>query len=410
MTRLQTLIDEQNTVWTRMQDIQRIAEEQARDWTAEERENWDKAEARLSEVSGDIERLERAAKLEKVDRSQVVETGAPEGGRDEESERDAAYKAAFEAYMREGMSGIAPEQRRLLQLQGRSEERALATTPDAAGGFLVPDDFRNSLTETLKAFGGLMNFATIITTATGARLPWPNVDDTGNEGAILGQNTQIGEQDMTFGDEELGAYTYTSKLVRVPWQLLQDEAFGLEAFLARKLGERIGRAAARHWVSGTGTNQPRGLVTSATVGVTGAGVAAITYDDLIDLEHSVNPAYRQNARFLMGDGGLKVIRKLKDADGRPIWVPIPAPGFPATINGVPYSLDLSMDDPGAGKVPLLFGNIAAAYIIRQVQGVQLVTMKERYADFLQNGYFAYARMDATIDDPNAVRSFKNAAA
>lgn len=406
---LKDLIDEQNKIWARMQETQRAVATDG--WTPELRESWDADETRLTEVSGDIERLERAKKLGEVDHGQVVDTGAPDDGgdADPEAQRAERYAEAFGAYVRNGMAGIAPEQQRLLQRQGR-EERAQATVPDSAGGFLVPEGFRATLTETLKAFGGLMNLATVITTATGNALPWPSNDDTGNEGAILTENTQITEQDVTFAETELGAYTYTSKMVRVPWQLLQDEAFGLEPFLARRLGERIGRATARHWVSGTGINQPRGLVTAATVGVIGAGTTAISYDELIDLEHSVNPAYRDRARYVMSDGALKVLRKLKDADNRPLWVPIPAPGFPATINGVPYSLDMSMADPAPGAVSLIFGDIAAAYIIRQVQGITLVTMRERYADFLQNGYFAFSRMDATIDDPAAVRAFKHAAA
>jgi HK97 family phage major capsid protein len=113
---------------------------------------------------------------------------------------------------------------------------------------------------------------------------------------------------------------------------------------------------------------------------------------------------------VMSDGALKMIRKLKDADGRPIWVPIPAPGFPPTINGMPYELDFGMADPAAGARSIIFGDVFAAYVVRVVQGIQLVTMKERYADYLQNGYFAYVRMDATVDDSAAVRAFVHGAA
>src|SRR5690606_12480293 len=117
-------------------------------------------------------------------------------------------------------------------------------------------------------------------------------------GAILAENNQIGEQNVEFDQAELGAYTYTSKLMKVSWQLLNDSAFDLPSFLGRKAGERIGRAWAAHLVGGTGTGQPTGLVANCTVGHTGATSAApaITYDDMIDLEHSVDPAYRNSGR------------------------------------------------------------------------------------------------------------------
>jgi HK97 family phage major capsid protein len=295
---LKRLVDEQNRTWSRMQEIQRAAEDEGRDWTAEERTNWDAAEKRLTEVSQDIERLNRAADLEKVDYRQVVDARIPESERPTETDeaRSKAYDEAFYAYMRRGMGELPSEQQQLLRTGFvKNEERAQGSATGSAGGFLVPEGFRATITESMKAFGGLMNLANVITTSTGNPLPWPTNDDTGNVGALLAENTQIGEQDATLGENELGAYTFTSKLVRVSWQLLDDSAFDLPTFLARKLGERIGRAQAPYLVSGTGTSQPTGLVTNATAGVTGAvsATAAITYDNLIDLEHSVDPAYRR---------------------------------------------------------------------------------------------------------------------
>lgn len=413
-SRLDDLVERQNKIWQRMKELLAVTTAENRDWTAEERANYDQAEADLETVSGDIERLQRAAKLEAVDHTQVVRTADPEDRADttDPERRDREYRDAFWTYVRHGMNELTPDQRQVLQ-SGFSEVRAQGTTVDAAGGYLVPEGFRAAISETMKAYGGLLQLANVITTDTGQDLPWPTNDDTGNVGAILAENTQITEQDLTFGQRRLSAYVYTSKLVRVPWVLLQDAAFDLQAFLARKLGERLGRAWAAHLVAGTGVSQPEGLVTNATVGKTGAGgqTTTIIYDDLVDLEHSIDPAYRgPNCRYVMNDATLKVLRKLKDADGRPIFQPIPAPGFPSTINGWPYVIDQGMAVPGANNKTLLFGDIRAGFIVRQVAGIQMVIMRERYADFLQNGHFAFARMDAKPDDPSAVRVYQHPAA
>lgn len=410
--RRKKLVEEQQRLWSRMQEIQRNADSEDRDWTAEERTNWDAANTRLDEVSGDIERADRAAHLETVDYRQVIQAvDEPEKTPDPE-EQVRAYDQAFDQYVRRGMSRCTPEQQQLLERNFIQENRAQGVGTDTAGGYLVPKGFRAVMTESMKAYGGLINLATVITTETGNPLPWPTNDDTGNVGAILGENTQIGEQDILLGQATLGAYTYTSKLVRVSLQLLQDSAFDLDTWLPMKLGERIGRAQAPHLVSGTGTGQPTGLVSSATAGVTGAvsATAVITYDNLIDLEHSVDPAYRLNARYVLSDGALKILRKLKDADGRPLWVPVPAPGFPATINGFPYTIDNSMAAPAPGARSILFGDIAAGFIVRVVQDVQMVRLAERYADFLQVGFFGFSRMDARPDDSGATRAFVHGAA
>lgn len=431
---LDRAIEEQNKIWERMQELQRRSET-GDGWTQEDRNNWDDAEKRLNEVSSDIERFQRAAKLEKVDRGQIVDTRS-DGGEVETPEaqsekRAKEYEQAFSQYLRFGMEPLDIEQRQLLlahDVNRNPELRAQGVATNTAGGYLVPPGYRRVMQEVMKAYGGLMNYANVITTDSGQPLQWPTVDETGNIGAILAENTQISQAAVTWGTRTLGAYVYTSNLVLVSLQLLQDSAFDLDQWLPTQLGRRIGRAQAAHFITGTGSGQPTGITTNVTVGKTGATgqTLTITYDDLIDLEHSVDPAYRvparygygdvqgmdadnQSAMYVLNDSSLKVIRKLKDTQGRPLWVPVPAPGFPATINGWPYVIDQGMPNMAANAKSILFGDIKAGYIIRQVQGIQMVRLTERYMDFLQVGFFGFSRLDAAPDDPNAVKAYQNSA-
>ncbi len=413
-TMLKRKIEEQNRLWERMQEIQRAAEEENRDWTAEERTNWDAANTKIDEVSADIERLEGAAKRAAVDSEPVEDRGGDTGGNVEDV--DKRYAAAFYRFMRSGTDGLTGEQRQLMT-ERRQEGRAnfLGEASPAYGGYLVPDEYRATMQEAMKAYGGLINLANVISTSTGNNLQWPTNDDTGNKGAILAENTQIPDTDLTFGTKSIGAHTYTSKLVRVSLQLLQDSAFNLETWLPRKLGERIGRAVAEDLIAGTGVAEPTGILPSATAGVSAvdstkflANLDGTTvgygYDKLIDLEHSIDPAYRTNTRFLFNDKTLASLRKFKDGDGRPLWLPVPVPGAPATINGQPYSIDQGMPDVATGKKPVLYGNFHEGYLVRQVLDVQQVRLAERYADYLQVGFFGFMRLDAMPDDANAVKA------
>lgn len=409
-TQLKDLIDEQNTVWKRMCDIRDTAAAEKRTMTAEELTNWDQAEARLSEVSSSIERLQRMASLDVVDRSgQVTATGQP-GAAGGGNETQVRYGAAFGAYLRRGIEQLPSEQRDLLE-GNHVDLRAQGGATDPAGGYLVPETFRNILIETMKVYGGLLGQVEVITTSTGADLRWPTNDDTGNEGEILAENQQVSEQDVTLGGKTLKAHIFSSKMIRVSRALLQDSAFDLDAWLPRKLGERIGRRAARAWATGTGVDEPQGITVGSTVGKTGATgqTTSIIYNDLIDLEHSVDPAYRGQASYVLHDQLLKVIRKLVDGQSRPLWVPIPAPGFPATINGFPYVVDNSMPVPAANAKSLVFGDLRAGYIVRQVLGVQVLRLIERYAEFLQVGFLGFSRMDGSIQDPAAIRAYAHSA-
>jgi HK97 family phage major capsid protein len=413
-TLLQRAIERQNRTWQQMQAIEAAANEEGRDQlTAEERTAWDAAEADLTSASQDIERLNRAAALDSVDRGQIVTANGadPAGGDDAQAQRDTAYAAAFAAYLRHGMAELPAEQQQVLRT-GFQTTRAQGTSPDSAGGYLVPDTFRGTMTETMKAYGGLLGICQVITTADGGDLVWPTNDDTGNEGALLSENTPVPEQDIMIGRRELSAWIFTSKLVKLSWALLNDSAFPLETWLPNKLGERIGRSVAGYLVTGNGIKQPEGIVSQVTTGVTGANgqTTSITYNDMVDLEHSIDPAYRSPAaRYLFNDAMLKTLRKLKDGMDRPLWVPVPAPGFTATINGQPYTVDNKMPVPAAGAKSIVYGDFHAGYVVRQVQGVQTIRLNERYADSLQTGFFGYARLDGMVDDQAALRAYQQAA-
>lgn len=415
MTLLQRALDKRASTWAQMQDLRAVAEREGRDLTAEERASWEAAETDLTAASEDVERFERMARLDTVQRADVVVAdgtrGEQESPEDRAKQQEAAYRSAFEAFTRRGISGLDNEQRQLL-MANQAEVRAGATSPGSAGGYMIPTETLNRITETMKAFGGILGAANVITTASGNPLNWPTNNDTSNVGAILAENAQITEQDVTLGQKTLGAFTYTSKLVRLSLQLLQDNAFNMDSWLIQKLGERIGRAAAAHLATGAGTTEPEGLFTNATAGVTGAvsATAVVTYNDLVDLQHSIDVAYRGNAQWALSDTALKMVRKLVDSQGRPLWEPSLQTGVPSTLLGAPVLIDNGIPVPAASAKSIGYGDINAAYVVRQVAGGQMMRLEERYADYLQVGFFGFMRLDGKPDDGSAFRVFAHGAA
>ncbi len=418
-TSIQALKERRANVWSQMQEVMAVAEREGRPLTAEERQKWDAAEADLDSIGDTVDRLERqaarAAAFEKVDRSELVGAGTgaePDnrGGDAGKPDPQETYARAFAGYLRSGMGDLADDEKREL-LKGHVDLRAAGVGSGAAGGYTVPAPFRAKMIEAIKTYGGMLQEAEVITTDTGATLPWPTNDDTANVGAILAENTQMSEQDVTIGTNNIDAYMYTSKLVRVSYQLLQDSAFDLESWLQRKLGERIGRILNQHFTTGTGTNQPDGLATSAVVGKQGTTgqTTSVIYDDLIDLIDSIDPAYQGNAKFMMSQTARKSVRKLKDTTGQPLWQPSVLAGVPDVLLGYPYVLNQDMPSPAASAKSILFGDFREAYLIRLVTDLNVMRLNERFADFLQVAFAAYERADGTLQNSAAVRAYQNSA-
>lgn len=415
---LQDKRDKRAQIWEQMKTLLATAEKESRDLSGEEASTYDALETDLDTLGEEIRTAEasdeRRKRHERRDREFSRVTRDPAViAPGEDAPVDEGYERAFRSFLRDGINGIDADARTALR-QGfvpGAELRAAGVATGAAGGYLVPPAFRTRLQEAMKFFASMRQVAEVIETETGATLPWPTNDDTANVGAILAENTQVTEQDVTIGQLQLGAYMYTSKLVRVSFQLLQDNGFDLESWLARKLGERIGRIQNQHFTTGTGTGQPEGVQTNATIGKTGANgqTTSVTYDDLVDLIHSVDIAYRQNGRFMLNDLTVASARKLKDSQGRPLWEPSIQVGTPDRLLG--YGLTVNNDMPvmAANAKSILFGDFELAYVIRDVTGVQLLRLEERYADFLQVGFLAFQRSDARPQDAGAIRAYRNSA-
>lgn len=416
MPTLQELREQRANIWSQMTEIM---DRSGGAPSGEDAAAYDRAETELDALGEQIERGERhtraAAAMDSVDRTGVVP--ALRDGEHGDAQA-AAYASAFGRFIRavNGTPDLADEDRRLVQsgfVTGDQFRNAAGVSTGAAGGYMVPPEFRDIVIEALLAYGPMLELAETFYTTSGANIPWPTNDDTGNEGVILAENTQISEQDVLLGTNSLDAYTYTSKLVRVSYQLMQDRP-DFETWLPRKLGERLARIYNRHATVGTGAGQPDGIVTSATVGATSARsygatpsptAGALIYDDLVDVVESLDNAYLQGGDpvWMMHQSARKLARKLKDSQGRPLWEPSVQSGTPDMLLGYPARINNHMATHAQSSKSILFGDIRQAYAIRIVRDNQLVRLNERYADFLQVGFFLFGRMDGTLQTPGAVR-------
>lgn len=413
---LNDYINRRASNWDAMTKILDDAAAAKRELTGEETEKYERLEKDVDADSKHIDRLERHAKLDanfkKVETDPIVTP--PAEGRAAGVQNDERYAEAFDIFLRFGMEDLDQDQRRLIRagFQPDKELRAQAKGSSAAGGYLVPEGYRNKLIEVMKAFGNVQGVAEVLTTDTGNDLPWPTNDDTGNEGALLAENVQDTELDLVLGTNQLGAYKYTSKITRASLEFIQDTAIDAEGWITRKHGERLGRITNRHFTVGTGTAQPQGIVTGATVGVTAAtgGTTAITGDNLIDLQHSIDPAYRNaNARYMLTDTALAGIRKLKDGNGMYLWQPSVQAGVASTLLGYGYVINQHMAVPAAGARSVLFGDFRAGYVVRIVRAIQAVRFNERYMDFFQVGFVSFLRADGRVQDANAYKAFAQSA-
>lgn len=382
-------------------------------------------DAEQRQLKEQIDRIERVSGLEHEMRA----TGRPPAGQpgsddpDVTKKRENAHQAAFRSFLKHGMNPattrMTAEERQLI-----TELRDMGTAGQGAypgitsgGGVFVPVGFVNRVEDAMKYYGPMLNggqgMPEIMPTDSGQPLPFPTDNDTTISGELIGENQVVTSQDVTLGSVMLGAYKFSTKMVKVSMELLQDSAFDIEGFLIRKFAERTGRILNTKFTTGAGTTEPFGIVTQSTSGGTAVGANSndgssaantIGSDDLTTLEHAVDILYRRNAHYMMHDSVLAAIKKVKDKYGRPLWMPGISVGAPDTINGYPYAPNNDMDQlqtaatsPTVTRKTLLFGSMEK-YVIRRVKNMTVLRLEERFADYGQVAFIGFSRYDGALID------------
>jgi len=304
--------------------------------------------------------------------------------------------------MQDAWRNSTPQQRSAM-LRGRVRIGAagLLTSGASAGATLVsPGSLASQIEIAMLAYGGVRQVAETYTTDDGS--PWkvPTANDTGNTGELVAEQGSIGSTvDATLGSKTFGAYKFSSKLMKYTAEMPRDSQFDLEGFLGQLAGERIGRVTNTYFTTGTGSSQPGGIVTVSAAGVTAAATGAVTYDELIQLVHSVDPAYRAGAAFMFNDATALALRLLKDAEGRYIWRQTGDNNlFSDTLLGFPIVINQDMPSMSTGTKPILFGRLSAMKI-RHVNEFRLRRLVELYAATDEEGVIAFISEDGGVVNP-----------
>jgi HK97 family phage major capsid protein len=409
MQSIQALRERRNTLAKSMKDM---LDANPAKFEAAQVEKWDASVNEIDDIDAQIGRVEALAKLavDNHDAGAVAEAAARAA-----HGKSGQGKEVFNKWLRGGDKAVSAEEWAAIR-------NTMSTTTTTEGGYTVPTEVATEVVEALLQYGGMRAVSEIIRTSDGRDINYPTSDGTGEVGELIAQNTTATSADPSFSVATLSAYKYSSKIIAVPFELLQDTTIDMEGFVRRRIVQRLGRITNTHFTTGSGTGQPKGIVTAAASGKVGTTGQTLTvlYNDLLDLVHSVDPAYRADdgdndkIGFMMNDSSLKVIRKLVDGQSRPLWVPSwdagIAKGAPDQLMGYPVFINQDIAAMAANAKSILFGNFGY-YTIRDVMDMQLFRFTDSaYTKLGQVGFLAWMRAGGTyVGVSGAVKYYANSA-
>ena len=334
----------------------------------------------LNDLTNEIRRMERRDAIE-AELSKPVGTPITEKPQNAPAEKQgrasSAYKEDFGRHLR-GKTLL---------------HNVLSEGTDADGGYLVPEEFERQIITTLDEANVIRSLAKVITTQSERKIP---VASSHTVAQWTAENGAYQESNPTFGQKQIDAFKLTD-LIRVSQELLQDSAFDLESYIAAEFARAFGIAEEQAFCVGTGSGQPTGIFTAngGTLGVTAAATNAITVDEVISLVYALKSPYRRNAKFLMNDATVSLLRKLKDGNGAYLWQPSVQAGQPDRLLGYEIYTSPYVPTVEAGAFTIAFGDFKN-YWIADRAGRTVQRLNELYATNGQVGYVATERVDGKV--------------
>ena len=392
----------------RAQEVRSLVEKNNDKWNADLQAQYDAGMSEIEDLKAQLKRVEASLELE----AELAENDKLAGAaarRAPDAKSGDRLAELYNKFLRQGEKGITAE-------EWREIRATMSTTTGSEGGYSVQTEVATRIVDSLKTFGGMRAVAQVIRTAMGNDMSFPTSDGTSEVGELIAQNTTATAADPTFGTVAVVTYKFSSKIVAVPFELLQDSQIDVAAFVENRLVQRIGRITNQFFTTGTGTSQPRGVITGATLGKTGTTgqTTSVIFDDLVDLVHSVDPAYRASpsCAFMMADSSLKVVRKIKDSQNRPVFLP----GYEGlggamgdSLLGYPVQVNQDVATMAANAKSIAFGDFNQ-YVIRDVMAPTLFRFEDSaYAKLGQVGFLMWHRAGGNLLDTAAVKYYANSA-
>lgn len=392
-------------VVAQMKDLGERLKRNETEYEPDVEKQFDKWDEELNSIDKKMGLIKRAEDLE------TVKTESIEKKKEEKSE-GPNYSETFYKYLTRGLGELDKNEKQLLKANfDRGESRAQGTAT-GSGGYTIPEDFAKTIEVYMAYYGPFAGkqACTVWNSETGATMPYPVIDDTANTGALLAEagDAAASVTDVTDAEVSFGAYKYTSKMIKINQEIIEDSYFNFVEVIADRLAERLGRIINTTLTTGDGSSKPSGIITGATQGKLSAAVDSFTQDELIDLQFSLNWAYQNRplTGWMMHQNSLAMIRKLDASTSnytQAVWQPRFGDNIPETILGKPYFVNNDLDASLAtGDKGILYGDFSK-FVARWVGPMRLRRVDELYAANDQVGVVAFQRIDSNVINTGAIK-------
>ena len=288
------------------------------------------------------------------------------------------------------------------------------------GGFNVPETIASDIEAQVLKLSPVRSVADVRVTDTPNYKLLVNLRGTGS-GWVGETDTRSVTSTPTLASIEPPLGTVYS-LAEVSEELIEDFAGNIEQFLSQDVSEHLAEKESAAFISGDGTNKPKGFLASTIVA---SGDATRTFGDLqyiptgaaatlgtdlpgklLAMIFAMKAGYRQNAAaaWMASTAVVQALTELKDTEGRPLYIPSYREGVPGTLIGFPMVEAEHMPAVASGAFPMAFGNWQRGYTIADRSGLRILRDPYTKKGFVQ--FYVHKRVGGVVRNSDAIKVLK----
>jgi HK97 family phage major capsid protein len=312
-----------------------------------------------------------------------------------------AFKSAFARYLRKDKDALT-----------QAEVKALSAGSDPDGGYLVVSEMSQRIVSKVFESSPLRAVATVETIGSDTlELPIDEDEAASGWAAETAPRTEtatpkLGKQSIA--THELWAFPMATQ------RLLDDASLDIETWLAGKIAEKFARDESTAFMTGDGTDRPRGLLTYPDGTARGSieqlptrKADGFSFDGIIGIVYALKEPYAARASWLIKRESVAQLLMLKDNAGNYLYTPPNQSGQIATLYGYPLRYAADLPSVAAGALVAAFGDFAAGYTIVDRLGIR--ALRDPYTKKPFVGFYTTKRVGGDVVTFEAVKLLKVAA-
>lgn len=367
--KLKALVEKREDLKNEMQEILSKAEQEQRALTNEEIEKFDNAENEIKNIDATLEREEKQNNMEtKVNEDMTLEQ--------RESKQFIDY------------------------IRGVMENRTDVNLTSGSNGAIIPNTIANKIIKKAYDMSTILRDATKYNTK--GTLSIPVYSETSSNKINMAYKDEFAELESNVGgftSIDLNNYL-CGALVKISKSLINNTDIDLENTIVNLVSEAISRFEERELLYGT-DSKVQGL-RGVTQGLTTASATAITGAELIKLKNSVKKQFRKNAKWIMSNDTLTAIELLTDQDGKFLFHEDMTGEWNGYLLGYPVEVSDNMEDIGANKVVIYFGDFSGLALKQRTDALELNVLREKFATQHAIGINAWLEFDAKVENTQKI--------